>query len=235
MRTGEFRIAVGGETIACSVDHAADGSAPRVLDLHGGGPSHRGSAAYLSETFVGRGLGVVRFDFSGQGESTGLMARSSLRKRRDEALAVARHFGMRDGLTVVGTSMGGYVASSLVPELDVARLILFCPAAYSARARDVEFGAGFTEIIRAERSYDETDLDDLLGGYSGPSLLVMGTEDEIIPQAVTDRYVACLGKSGRLSRHDIEGCPHPIHRWSEPRPEVRAAILRAVIDFIDAD
>jgi len=229
--TREYFLRAGDETLACSLDDAGE-SPPSVFCLHGGGDTHRHTVAYLSPVFRELGHTVVRFDFSGQGDSTGEMNRSSLQKRYQEAAAVLNHFGPGRRLVVVATSMAGAVAARLAVEFPVTDLILFCPAAYSRRAWNLEFGAGFTGIIREEDSFLETEAGELLKSYRGNALHVLGTDDRIIPPGVTQLFLSSLAACRRLDTVVLEDCPHPIHRWAEKHPAVRERIRNHVRDFL---
>jgi pimeloyl-ACP methyl ester carboxylesterase len=227
-------LRVGNETLACSVDRAVSGTAPSVLSLHGAGPSNREHARYLSRAFTDRGLGVVRFDFSGQGESTGRMEESSLAKRRDEAIAVMRHFGMDEAnLSIVGTSMGGYVAAALAGEFRAKTLILFCPAAYDVTAWDVPFGGGFTDILRRDLSLLKSDVRERLSRFTGNSLLVLAERDEVIPGLIVGWYQEALGNARNRRTFTISDCPHPIHRWVADKPDWQRRIREEVSKTIE--
>lgn len=232
METTDYQIACRGETLVCSLDESRDHAAPSVLILHGGGPSSRQSTVYLSKVLTAAGKSVVRFDHSGQGDSSGKMNESSLRKRLREARAVLEYFGLSNGITVIGSSMGGHIASRLVQEVEVENLILFCPAAYSRRASEIEFGAGFTEIIRETNSFEDTEIGEILSEFRGRALLIMGTDDDIIPETVVKLYEQALSKCRRFEEHLVGGCPHPIHRWVATRPTARKEIERAVVNFL---
>ncbi|MFA6505641.1 MAG: alpha/beta hydrolase [Treponemataceae bacterium] len=234
MNTVEYRIESGKETLACSVDYSADRLKPSVISLHGGGPSSRRTTRYLSSVFQNVGKSVVRFDFSGQGDSSGEMHKSSLKKRFHETLTVLDFFGVDEGLTVIGTSMGGYIAAAIARKIPIKNLILFCPAAYSTDAWDVEFGSGFTEIIREKDSFLRTDIAASLESFQGRALLITGSEDEIIPKPVIDLYTQALSCKNGFEAFVIESCPHPIHRWADTRPDVRKNIEDTVLRFIKA-
>ncbi len=234
--TEEFTIRAGKETLACSVDRADRGKPPAVISLHGAGPSNRAHARYLSSAFTDRGLGVARFDFSGQGESSGRMEESSLAKRRDESIAVMRHLAMDEtNLTVVGTSMGGYVASVLAGEFRAKNLILFCPAAYDVTAWDVPFGGGFTGILRRDLSLLKSDIGELLRPFEGNSLLVLAERDEVIPDLIAGWYKDALGTAENRRTFVIPGCPHPIHRWVADKEALQLRIREEVARTIESN
>jgi len=231
MRTIDHRIPAGEETLACSVDYADVESPPSVICLHGGGPTGRHSTEYLATALQTKGRSVVRFDFSGQGDSTGEMAESSLAKRLAETKSVLDYFGL-DEISIIGTSMGGHIACALAKEISIESLILFGPAAYTAKAWDVAFGSGFTEIIREENSFLDSDIVDLLRDFSGNALYFIGSDDEIIPEQVVDLYREALSHCSVFEAYTIMDCPHPIHRWALKHPDVRKEIEEKVLNII---
>jgi len=232
MSTHDYLIPCGNETISCAIDYADGKISPSVINLHGAGPSDKSSALYLLNEIQNTGKTILRFDYPGQGQSSGDMKYSSLRKRYTQTKAILEHFDLKDNLTVIGTSMGGYIASHLTKEYDVANLILFCPAAYTVKAWDVAFGSGFAEIIRSPGSFLETDIGNILADFSGNALFFIGSRDEIIPQPVVDMYKAGLSNCRRFEAINIDDCPHPIHRWVTKRDTVRNNIINKVLDFL---
>lgn len=232
MQTIDYRIPAGKEILACSVDYADKVRIPSVICLHGGGPTSRHSTEYLAKALQASGRTVIRFDFSGQGDSTGKMAESSLKKRLLETKAVLTYFDVDENLSVIGTSMGGYIACALAKEVHLENLVLFGPAAYTRKAWDVEFGSGFTELIREHNSFFDSDLSDLLIHFTGDSLFIIGENDEIIPRQVVELYRMALGHCTHLEEYTIVDCPHPIHRWALKHPEVRREIEEKVLGII---
>ena len=231
MQTTHHKIPANNETLACTVNYA-DNVPPTILCLHGGGPVGKESVQYLAEVLQQQGKSVVRFDFSGQGESTGSMGASSLKKRLLETHAVMDYFGMADGISVIGTSMGGYIACALAKEVQLEKLVLFGPAAYSVKAWDVPFNDGFTEIIRAENSYLQSDIQELLSHFHGKALFIIGEQDEIIPSQVVELYMQALSHCDVFEKHIIPDCPHPVHRWAAKHPQVREEIERMIVKFL---
>jgi uncharacterized protein len=232
MQTINCRIPAGKEILACSVDYADKVRIPSVVCLHGGGPTSRHSTEYLAKALQASGRTVIRFDFSGQGDSTGEMATSSLKKRLLETKAVLAYFGVEEKLSVIGTSMGGYIACTLAKEVPLENLVLFGPAAYTRKAWDAEFGSGFTEIIREDNSFLDSDLSDLLNHFTGNALFIIGKNDEIIPKQVVELYRRALGHCAHFEEYTIVNCPHPIHRWVLKHPKVRREVEERVLRII---
>jgi len=232
LNTVKYNICAGNEILSCEVDYFDEKTSPSVVCLHGGGPSSKKSTEYLLPVFQSYGKSVIRFDFSGQGDSTGELKESSLKKRNAEAKAILDYFNLKDKLTVIGSSMGGYIASTLVRDYKVENLILFCPAAYSTKAWDIGFSEGFTEIIRKTNSFMNTDIIEILSDFYGKSLFFIGSEDDIIPEEVTEMYSSALSNSSLFDKNIIENCPHPIHRWSQKNPKVQDFIKTKIRKFL---
>jgi predicted esterase YcpF (UPF0227 family) len=215
-----------------TIDYSAKESIPSIICLHGGGPSSKNSTAYLSKELVSIGRSVVRLDFSGHGESTGDIKNSSLAKRYFEACTIIDEFKLEKDIIVIGTSMGGYIASKIASTHDVNKLILFGPATYSQKAYELKFGNGFTQEIRREKSYMDTDLDVMLKDFTGDSYLIYGDQENIIPQDVLSMYRDLLQKSGQFKEMIIQDCPHPVHRWIKKQRATKEILLKEIVDFI---
>jgi pimeloyl-ACP methyl ester carboxylesterase len=232
MDTVEYVVPSGKERLACSVDYSAGRQKPSVISISGLGPSNRRTTSYLAPVFHELGQSFIRFDHSGQGDSSGDLGKSSLEKRFSETKAVLEYFSLTEVATVVGTSIGGYIASLLANEFPVRNLVLFYPAAYSVRAWGLPFDSGFSDVIRAPDSFLESDVASSLEHFKGNALLIFGAMDEIIPEAVTDMYVRGLANCRRLTTLRLDGCPHPVHRWLETRDAERAEIQTAITRFL---
>jgi len=87
-----------------------NGSSPTILFLPGYASDMEGAKALALDAFAqNRGIGMVRFDYSGTGSSAGEFAQGTLALWLDEALAVLDR--LIDGpVVLVGSSMGGWIA-----------------------------------------------------------------------------------------------------------------------------
>ncbi|WP_300973439.1 alpha/beta hydrolase [Sphingomonas sp. LHG3406-1] len=106
--SGERRIAVRQRRPA--------GAAPTILFLPGYASDMMGSKALALDALAERhGLGMLRFDYSGTGESSGRFAEGTLDCWLEEAEAVAH---LDDNpLILVGSSMGGWIMLHLAERL----------------------------------------------------------------------------------------------------------------------
>ena len=105
----------------------------------------RGTKASFVDGFcAARGLGFVRFDYSGHGESSGRFTDGTIGRWAEEAIAVIDHAA--DGrMILVGSSMGGWIMllAALARPARVAGLVGIAPA------------PDFTEALIWDRLSDE--------------------------------------------------------------------------------
>jgi dienelactone hydrolase len=226
--TEEFTEKVGDETIQIEINRPNADAPIGVFSLHGAGPSNRVRANYLANWFGEKfGLGTLRFDYSGHGDSSGTMAGSSLRKRLIETKAVAKHLtGQR--LVLIGTSMGAHLASMIANEYEFKNLLLYCPAAYGLEAVDKDFNDEFSAAIRKSDSWSDSPIWDKLKLYSGNASILIGNEDAIIPQGVVENYLRSLKENSELLFHSIESGVHNIHDWLNQNPSKRQRVFEIV-------
>jgi pimeloyl-ACP methyl ester carboxylesterase len=131
------RLEVGAGAAARPIAvRVREGKTPGVFWLGGFKSDMRGTKAsalalYAAET----GRALVRFDYSGHGESGGRFEEGTISRWRNEALAVFESFA-RGPQIVVASSMGGWIALLLARELaarpesraSIAGLVLIAPA-----------------------------------------------------------------------------------------------------------
>jgi uncharacterized protein len=229
MLNGTFQA--DGETLAYT--HYVPLREPRevALSLHGAGPAGREQIRYLAEHLTSNGSSLFSFDFSGHGESTGHLTESSLSRRARRTVPALRMMDRRPTL-LIGTSMGGHVASSVLAAADPKFLLLFCPALYGDESVGLPFDERFTAAIRKPSSFEHSSLKRDLARYRGKSLLVIGEVDRIIPPRVVEIYGEELGKEGQFRLLKLPGAPHNIHGWVNQSPENKLAVLRAVDDLL---
>lgn len=183
-----------------------------LLSLHGAGPSGKDRVAYICEFLQLQNVESLVFDFSGHGESTGILRESSLRRRASQAEA-AYDFAPNLPNILVGTSMGAHIALMLMASHKFSHLILFCPALYGDDVVDIPFDEKFTNAIRQPGSFENSSALEGLCEFEGKTLLFMGTEDKIIPPRVVELYEnARRGKDHKTVW--LEGCEHVIHGWA---------------------
>ena len=105
-----------------------------VVVLHGAGNAGKERLVPLLAEFAAHGCHALAFDFSGHGESTGLLRELSLRRRFEQAVSVIDARARVNGpLVLVGFSMSGQTVADLARHYGdrVAALGLCAPAVYA--------------------------------------------------------------------------------------------------------
>lgn len=117
-----------GEQIAF---HQVQGSGPTVVWMGGFASDMEGTKALALDAWArASGRAYLRFDYYGHGSSSGDFALGTIRRWREDALAVIDE--LTDGpLVLVGSSMGGWIAclAALVRKARIQGLALVAPAA----------------------------------------------------------------------------------------------------------
>jgi uncharacterized protein len=223
--TGEHRLAVTRVGPSPVVE-------PTVLTLHGlGSTATRHTVRYVLDDLARCGLAALCFEFSGNGDSTGRLAESSLRRRRDELLAVAARLDPAVPPVLVGTSMGAHLAAWTVPILRPRALVLFAPAAYPAGATDHRFDGDFP------RPGDHADSPAFSGiaQFDGDLLVVAARDDHVVPADVALAYQARAVRARSRELVWLDDCDHFVHRRLPDRPRVRDHVLESIRRVVGVD
>ncbi len=181
----------------------------------------RGRFDRLADDFTGLGLGVVRFDFSGCGESDDdvVTAANEVADLR-AVLAFTRGLGAQR-IALHGHSLGASICLQAYDE-GIATLVLTGGATgpvhfdwsehYSAEQRDELQRTGFMRDGRhllseqTLREFGERDQDALLGPIRCPMLLIHGDDDPEERELLRLSRQATLPEGSRLEV--IHGAPH---------------------------
>ncbi|GGU17021.1 alpha/beta fold hydrolase [Streptomyces coeruleorubidus] len=232
-----FTHAVDGERLSGLSGGTGPGEPARATAvlLHGAGNGSKERLLPLLSEFAAHGCHALAFDFSGHGESTGLLPELSLRRRFEQAVSVIDAHARVDGpLVLVGFSMSGQTVADLVRHYGdrVAALGLCAPAVYAAQAWDVPFGAGdgrFSEIIRRPGSWRESPALDVLRGYEGRAVLAVPGTDEVIPPAVTEAVSAALVRRAQFTHWELPEAEHRLGLWFRDHPGDVREFVTAVL------
>ncbi len=174
-----------------------------LVPLYGGSRNNRRGKTLPTMMEIARltkgGL-IAAFDFRGmnQGEDFSV---SGLHTRVDDARANLTK--LQDEydppeVVIVAESMGGYIASHLVDLLGKDdTLILVAPAAYDKKvvAEKIPFGSKFTEAIRREGSWQDSDAWDNMAGFNGKLLVLQWGADEVVPREIPQMYFDAATKA----------------------------------------
>ncbi|KOG39186.1 alpha/beta fold hydrolase [Streptomyces resistomycificus] len=203
--------------------------------LHGAGNGSKERLLPLFDEFTAHGCQSLAFDFSGHGESSGLLGELSLRRRFEQAVSVIDAFVPAGGpLVLVGFSMSGQTVADLAAHYGerVTALGLCAPAVYTDEAWDVPFGAGdgpFSGIIRTPGSWRRSRALDVLRAYEGRAVLAVPGTDAVIPPEVTETVQEALCARAQFSRLDLPQAEHRLGLWFRDHADDRREFVSALL------
>jgi pimeloyl-ACP methyl ester carboxylesterase len=220
--TNPISLVVQNETLVGTIfSNKTPVGTPNFVFLHGAGLSTKEKIFNIAKPIIKNGIDVLAFDFSGHGESTGKLKKSSLFKRVNEAKEIINQFASKKPLTLCGASMGGFVAIKMLEFCEIDKLILLCPALYDTKAYHVPFDDGFTEIIRVPTSWRNSDALTILEKFTGKLLIIIGEKDEVIPNEAIDLLIKHTPKVKQKEIYRIPNCPHQMSAWlTDNKPEL---------------
>jgi pimeloyl-ACP methyl ester carboxylesterase len=250
-----IEVGEGDDARAIAVRSRA-GAVPGLFWLGGLKSDMQGTKAAALATFAAKqGRAIVRFDYSGHGESKGAFVDGTIGRWLAESVAVFTTF-CRGPQVVVGSSMGGWLALLLAralrrrrkdPPAAIAGMVLIAPAVDFTEAlmwtrftpeirheieskgvslRPSQYGDGPYPITRA--LIEDGRKHQLLGGLietGCPVRILQGVEDPDVPWGHAAELVSRLAQDDVVLTLVKDGD----HRLS--RPEDIERLLAAVAEF----
>ena len=184
---------------------------PVVVICHGFmGNKNEPLLSAIAGNLVELGIGAIRCDFNGHGQSEGEFVDMTVLNEIDDALAVidyVRRMPQTDGISILGHSQGGVVAAMTAGQLGSSVLksaVLMAPAAVlrDDALRGSTMGATYdpwhapeyVDIFghRLGRDYIQTALSlpiyETAAKYDGPVLVLHGMADKVVPYTYGERF-----------------------------------------------
>ncbi|MDY6788622.1 MAG: alpha/beta fold hydrolase [Candidatus Nanohaloarchaea archaeon] len=212
----ERLLDVKGGGISTVFHSAGEDARGTVVFCHGLGSDKSGYRRRAKQA-VDRGFDAVRFDFRGNGESSGNFEKMNLTTRIRDLQTVLDSVDS-DNIGVYGSSFGGLVAiHEAVSDHDggIDALALRSPVTFYDSLRPIEKGIrdrGFYEHLPGKRLYMEFILDvkrysieEAAEDLSIPVLLMHGSEDDLVPAEGSRRFHDRLECRKRLEIFEGEG------------------------------
>lgn len=184
-----------------------------VICLHGGGIRGRIGFRKIREVLSNKGISSCAFDCKGHGETGGKLSDTSLKDKVEQTISVIDSEKIKKPLTIIASSMGGYVAIKMTELYDVENLILIAPAVYSREAYQISFGSEFSSIIRQPFSWLNSDAWEILKKYTGNILIYKAENDQIIPEDVIKKIYDSAVNTKKREVITIKKATHPLTDW----------------------
>ncbi len=185
---------------------------PMVMLCHGfSGRKDGPMFELIADSLVSHGIASIRFDFNGHGESEGAFVDMTVPNEIEDALAVyeyVRDLRYVSKVAIVGHSQGGVVAAMTAGKLEpgsLSAVALMAPAAVlrDDAIRGSTMGAVYDPLdppesvslyggLKLGREYIKSAFSlpiyETASKYQGPSLIVHGTADRVVPYTYGERF-----------------------------------------------
>jgi len=202
-----------------------------VVILHGAGASNRKRYYALARAITRRGYGVILFDFSGHGDSTGELRHLSLARRLLQARGVVDAIVPKESkLYLIGFSMSGQTICDLLPAYGerVQAILLGCPGIYTQSAQAMAFGGGeFTTKIRVADSWKDSVAFSELSDFEGKAVIVIGEHDQVIPGEVVTSLKLAAKHPTYIEYPDVD---HQLAVWLAAHSDEQEKLLDVLFD-----
>lgn len=232
-----------GDLFAIVQRPASSGKVPLVIICHGfSGNCRRPFMNDLAESIVAQGMAAVRFDFNGHGKSDGEFKNMTVLNEiedLEDVISWARKQSWVRDISLVGHSQGGVVVSMVSGELgdkEIKAEVLLAAAAVlrddALRGNTMgaiydpwNFKGEYIELPHSPeagalllgKNYVETALRlpiyETAANYTGPTLIIQGTHDQIVPYTYAERY------NEKISGSELKLIPDENHVFSNTQKE----------------
>lgn len=234
------------------VPDGANGKVPMVVIFHGfTGNKVESHFVFvkLSRELEKAGIGSIRFDFYGSGESDGDFIDMTFSGEVEDArhiLEFAKNNPQTDvnNIGVLGLSMGGAIAAIIAKEYKdiVKSLVLWAPAFNMRDIVELQLQSEAGNLLNQHGFVDigglalgqgfvsdmiNMDIFQSAKGYDKDVLIVHGTKDEAVPYTVSEEILKTVYKeNGR--RISIDGSDHTFNRldWQRKAIDESVAFLK---------
>lgn len=216
-------------------DQLGSSAAADLLVLHGAGTGHRGRYLPIRQKLAECGITSIAFDFIGHGETDSSLANSSLESRTRQALAVISARQCQSPLMILGASMGAYNAIKLTELCQVSLLVLIAPAVYTPKAYTLPFGEEFSQVIRSQHSWVDSDAWQIVSQHAGGLLLLVPENDTVIPAEIPKKIFYSATKTRKRELFLVPDAPHPLAAHLSSSPDKFKMIINKILSFIETE
>ena len=177
----------------------ADGVALARVVVFNGNAGNKGHRLTLARNLAAEGMEVLLFDYRGYGNTGGIPSEEGLMR---DAAAVAR-IAFETDLPVVfiGESLGAGPATALAVQAEPDGLVLRSPFTSLRDMARTHYPFVPTVLLRDRYPVEET-----VSRLDIPVLVVLGTDDSIVPPELSRRVYQAVGGPSRLV--EMDGLDH---------------------------
>ena len=199
---------------------ATKGKSPGVLFVHGL-TGHKESSYQYANGLAKIGYVSFLFDMRGHGKSGGDLNILNLNDFLEDVLSAYDHFtGIefvdKDNISVVGSSMGAYLAARLSSKRDVQNLVIRAPADYPDGVTSkptVEHGGENPAVMdwrKQPKNYNDSLALRAVHALGGDVLIIESERDDRVPRATVENYANAVKDKTQLTCVVLKDAPHSI-------------------------
>lgn len=191
---------------------------PAVLFIHGLTSQKENSFQYANGLAK---LGCISFlfDMRGHGESEGDINALTLKDFLEDVVAAYDFLedgeGIdKDNVSVVGSSLGGYLAALLTSKRKVKNLALRAPADYPKEVfhkPTIAHGGENPSVMEWRRQLKKPDNSfalQAMHAFDGKVLIIESENDDMVPHATIENYGNAIKDKTKLTHIVVQGAPH---------------------------
>lgn len=209
-----------------SVDSAL--KKPAILLIHGW-KSGQDRMFQISEMFCERsGIACLTVDLHGHGKTIGDLNTLSRKDFLDDVVAaydflVSQNNIDKERIGVIGSSFGGYLATLLSTQRQLAWIAMRVPADYPDHGfeepKKINEQPNEDTWRREPRDWSETATLRAVHAFQGKILLIESEHDEIIPHQLILNYKNAVSDPSNLKYVVMKGAPHSLSKHPEFQKE----------------
>ena len=191
--------------------------------------SHKDSSKYrqLAKVFAEKGIGSIRFDFRGCGESEGSFEEGTLSGRWSDLLRVIEWAGTLEGfndhLGLLGSSLGGYLVLLEASRNPLIRGVVV----WATPSNLIDLAKRLPEVLPfglSQEFYENLGSIELLSRLEGVRrvMILHGQQDREVPPQHASNLLAAVAEPKRL--HVFENGDHRFSQTEERDQAVRHSL-----------
>lgn len=192
--------------------------------------------AELQERLFNENIGSVSINFAGVEGSVGSVELDNLENRINVTVKIIdwiKNIFTFEELSLYGVSMGGYVVLGVQEKENCnGKIIIHTPAAYAKESLNVNFDERFTNILRTPDSWKNSESFDWLKNTDNQTLLIIHSEDEVIPKEILDTYKEIILGKENSKTVEIKDAKHSIWGIEDIDKVLKEKIILEIIDFL---
>jgi uncharacterized protein len=228
----KINIPDGGYLAANIIKPNQGGSLPAVIFLTGSSKTKE-SFQDIQYWFSNKGYYTLAFDFRGRGESSGQPGENTLRNQQYDlkhTMSFITYHQPIDTIeiSILGTSMGAFVAASIADEIPIKNLILSAPAMYLPEHESVPQmqldGKAAQIAVENKDKVDKSTSLQHLKKFMGNLLVLEHEQDDIIPSWLCQQYYSVAVNTISKDYQQLKGIKHQVLIDSDWRRQLAEVI-----------